>query len=157
MDLHWRVLAFDELDRDLLYALLRLRQQVFAVEQQSIYLDLDNLDQGAMHMLLLEADTLVAYQRCLPPGLSYPESALGRIVVAPRARGRDLGRELVRRGITYNLQRWPQIDICINAQSYLERFYRELGFTSEGGEYMEDSIPHIRMRYPASLATPRAT
>ena len=149
MDLQWRTLAFDELNRDQLYAVLRLRQQVFVVEQESLYLDLDNLDQSAVHMLVLAGDNLLAYQRCLPPGLSYPESALGRIVVAPEARGRDLGRELVRRGIAYTLEHWPHSDICINAQCYLERFYRESGFTTEGGEYMEDGIPHIRMRFNA--------
>jgi ElaA protein len=149
MDLTWQTVAFDELDRDQLYAVMRLRQQVFVVEQESIYLDLDGRDQGAAHMLVLQGNELVAYQRCLPPGLSYPESALGRIVVAPRARGRDLGRELVRRGIAYNLEQWPQNDICINAQSYLERFYTALGFSAEGEEYMEDGIPHIRMRFKA--------
>ncbi len=149
MDLQWQILSFYELDHDRLYAVLRLRQQVFVVEQESIYLDLDGLDQDAMHMLVLAGDELLAYQRCLPPGLSYPESALGRIVVAPSARGRDLGQELVRRGIAYNLQHWPDSDICINAQSYLERFYHDLDFTPEGAEYMEDGIPHIRMRYQA--------
>lgn len=149
MDLQWQTLAFTELKLEQLYALLRLRQAVFVVEQESIYLDLDDLDQQALHMLVVEKGELLAYQRCLPPGLSYPESALGRIVVAPPARGRDLGRELVRRGIDYNLRHWPDSDICINAQCYLQRFYQELGFTPEGEEYMEDGIPHIRMRYTA--------
>jgi ElaA protein len=146
MMVEWQILSFDELCTDQLYALLRLRQQVFVVEQQSIYLDLDDKDQRADHMLCRDGATLLAYQRCLPPGVSYPESSLGRIVVARVARGRQLGRQLVQRGVDYNLRRWPGAGIVINAQSYLQDFYRDLGFEAEGEEYLEDGIPHRRMR-----------
>jgi ElaA protein len=148
--LQWLSKDFHELDKLQLYAALRLRQEVFVVEQQSIYLDLDNLDQLATHMLGWEDNRLVAYQRCLPPGASFAESALGRIVVAPYARGRRLGRELVRRGIRHNLQRWPGYDIRINAQSYLRVFYQELGFVADGEDYQLDGIPHILMVYAVS-------
>lgn len=148
MILHWQTLTFAELGAHRLYAILRLRQQVFVVEQQCAYLDLDNLDQHADHMLCMQGDCLLAYQRCLAPKLVYAESALGRIVVDPSMRGRRLGRELVQRGIAYNLSRWPGQAIRINAQAHLQPFYAELGFIAEGDEYLEDNIPHRQMCYP---------
>ncbi len=147
MSLQWQTTAFADLTNTELYALLRLRQEVFVVEQRSIYLDLDGKDLESIHMLCWEEGALVAYQRLLRPGLSYAESAMGRIVVCRRSRGRDLGRELVRRGIAHNLQRWPHRDIRINAQSYLRRFYEGLGFAVASDENDEDGIPHIEMLY----------
>ncbi len=147
MTLEWQVLSFSELTGERMYAVLRLRQQVFVVEQNCAYLDLDNLDQQATHMLCLRDGGLLAYQRCLAPGLSYPESSLGRIVVCPAMRGQELGKELVRRGIEHNLLRWPGSGIRINAQAHLQNFYAALGFVAEGNEYLEDNILHRQMRY----------
>ena len=149
MRLQWQTLAFPELDTHRLYAVLRLRQQVFVVEQQCAYLDTDSLDPKAHHMLCERDGQLMAYQRCMEPGLVYPESALGRIVVDPAMRGRRLGRELVQRGIAFNLSRWPGCAIRINAQAHLQPFYAELGFIAEGEQYLEDNIPHRQMRYPS--------
>ncbi len=149
MTLHWQTTDFDGLSKRQLYAILRLRQEVFAVEQTSIYVDPDGLDLDAIHMAAWDGDQLLAYQRCLPPGLQESESTLGRIVVAPDARGRDLGRDLVRRGIAHNLATWPGINIRIHAQAYLERFYSELGFVTEGELYDLDSIPHLEMVFTA--------
>lgn len=146
----WQAASFKQLKKRELYAALRLRQEVFAVEQNSAYQDLDNLDQLAMHILCWNKGELLAYQRCLPPGVNFPESALGRIVVSKPARGADLGRALVRRGISHNLTRWPEAGLRINAQSYLTQFYRELGFVTDGEEYGEDGIPHIQMVYAPS-------
>lgn len=146
MTLHWLNTPFAALDAAQLYALLQLRQEVFVVEQNCAYADLDGLDQQGWHMRCLDGDTVLAYQRCLPPGVSYPESSLGRIVVSPWARGTGLGRNLVQRGIDFNRQQWPQSDIYIGAQAYLEAFYSSLGFVSEGGSYLEDGIPHLHMR-----------
>jgi ElaA protein len=151
--LHWQTTDFDSLDKRQLYAILRLRQEVFAVEQASIYVDTDGLDLDAIHMAAWDGDQLLAYQRCLPPGLQEVESTLGRIVVAPAARGRDLGRELVRRGIAHNLARWPGVNIRIHAQAYLEQFYAELGFETEGEVYDLDSIPHLDMVFTAPTGT----
>lgn len=149
MDLNWQTRAFDELGPQLLYAILRLRQEVFVVEQNCAYLDLDGRDEKALHMLCTRNGEPLAYQRCLPPGLGYAESSLGRIVVHPDSRGLQLGRELVQRGIDHNLQCWAGNDICISAQAHLQCFYASLGFAGEGDEYMEDDIPHRKMRYKA--------
>jgi ElaA protein len=145
--LRWQTSAFDELSLAALYATLQLRQAVFVVEQDCPYQDLDGLDQGAFHMLCWRGEALVATQRCLPPGLCYPQSAIGRIVVAPQARGLQLGRELVQRGIDFNLAQWPGSGIQIGAQAHLERFYASLGFARAGEAYLEDGIPHIHMLY----------
>ncbi|TGD72610.1 GNAT family N-acetyltransferase [Mangrovimicrobium sediminis] len=147
MSVRWITANFEELDNRALYAALRLRQVVFAVEQTSIYLDLDDLDQAAVHMLVLDGEQLLAYQRCLPPGLQEVESTLGRIVVDQAARGTGLGTELVERGIAHNLATWPESNIRIHAQAHLERFYGGLGFVTEGEPYDLDGIPHLEMVY----------
>lgn len=152
--LHWETSAFSELSTAALYAALQLRQAVFVVEQDCVYQDLDGLDRDAIHMLCWRGEALLATLRCLPPGLSYPGSSIGRIVVAPGARGLQLGRELVQRGIDHNLAQWPGSGIRIGAQAYLERFYESLGFVRDGDNYLEDGIPHLHMDYrgPAKRA-----
>jgi ElaA protein len=144
----WKTYAFDDLSNQQLYKMLRLRQEVFVVEQNCVYLDLDGLDQQSVHILCWQGETLLAGLRCLPPELSYTQSSLGRIVTAPAARGDNIGRELVERGIAYNLQVWPENDIRIGAQAYLERFYTSLGFITDGDPYIEDGIEHIHMNLP---------
>lgn len=146
----WLNTPFASLEAAQLYALLQLRQEVFVVEQNCAYPDLDGLDQQGWHMRCVEGELVLAYQRCLPPGISYPESSLGRIVVSPKARGTGLGRELVQRGIDFNRQQWPESDVYIGAQAYLEAFYGSLGFISEGMPYLEDGILHIHMRLRVS-------
>lgn len=152
----WQVAEFEQLPNAQLYALLRLRQQVFCIEQNCLYLDMDNLDQQAAHMLCWEGSQLMAYLRALPPGVCFPESSLGRIVVSPEARGTRLGYELVQRGIDFNIEKWPGHNIQIGAQAHLSRFYSGLGFESVGEEYIEDGIPHIHM-IRATLSTPEET
>jgi ElaA protein len=148
--MQWDILPFTELSSHWLYAVLRLRQNVFVVEQRCAYQDIDDLDQRATHMLCTRDTGLLAYQRCLPPGLSYPQSSLGRIVVCPTMRGQQLGREVVQRGIAYNLSQWPNSGIRINAQAHLQPFYASLGFVGEGSEYLLDDIPHRQMCYQST-------
>lgn len=149
MSAQWLTTSFADITSEDLYAALQLRQQVFVVEQDCVYLDLDGADSQAIHMLCKQGSTILAYQRCLAPGLKYPESSLGRVVVCQAMRGQQLGRELARRGIEHNLQRWPEHDICISAQAHLQAFYGSVGFVAEGEEYLEDGIPHRKMRYCA--------
>ncbi len=148
MDYHWQVCPFKDLGNEELYNLLRLRQEVFVVEQNCAYLDLDGLDQKAMHILCWQQKKLIAYARCLAPGQAFPESALGRIVVSPACRGQSLGRELVSRGIELNMALWPDSAIQIGAQAHLDKFYESLGFISTGDSYIEDGIPHVHMIKP---------
>ena len=152
----WQTLEFHALGVEQLYEVLRLRARIFVVEQECAYLDIDDLDQQAFHMLCHRGDSLVAYQRCLPPGVSFAESSIGRIVVDPALRGQAMGRDLVQRGIDFNRQRWPGSDIVINAQAHLEPFYASLGFVGEGETHWEDGILHRHMRCSASGTSPKS-
>ena len=146
----WTWKSFPELTLDELYALLALRQEVFVVEQRSIYQDVDGLDGGSLHLLGHEdaegGPYLAAYLRILPPDLKFPgASSLGRVVTSPKARGRGLGREIVERGLAQLDARYPEAPVRISAQHYLQRFYEDFGFHAEGDVYDEDGIPHIDM------------
>ncbi len=155
LSLLWEMKSWTLLSIDELHSILALRQAVFVVEQECAYLDIDGLDPGAQHLSATEDGQLIAYLRCLSPGTVWPAAALGRIVVAPAARGRDLGRELVRQGLRHCLKQWPDAGIEIGAQTYLHKFYVGLGFESAGEEYIEDGIPHVHMIYrgDATVAT----
>lgn len=141
----WIIRDFTSLSCAQLYAILQLRQAVFVVEQNCVYQDLDNLDQCGDHLFLLHHDEPIAYQRCLPPGSAFAESSIGRIIVAPAARGERLGSRLVQRGIEHNRTRWPESPIRIGAQAHLQGFYAALGFRVAGDLYLEDGIEHIHM------------
>lgn len=147
----WSCQHFSALSGSEVYELLQLRSAVFVVEQNCVYLDPDGLDAAAWHLAYRENGKVLAYQRCLPPGTSYEkESSIGRVIVDPKQRGRDLGRELVRRGIDFNLKNWPDREILIGAQAYLQRFYESLRFVVCSEPYMEDGISHIYMRHPSA-------
>ena len=138
---------FAELSAHELYDLLRLRSEVFVVEQDCVYQDLDGLDAAALHLRISRAGELQAYARLLAPGLVHAcDCSIGRVVVSPRARGRGYGRRLVAEGISACRERWPRTDIVIHAQTYLLEFYGSLGFVVEGAGYLEDGIPHHTMR-----------
>lgn len=145
----WETHAFASLSPALLYAILRLRQAVFVIEQTCLYQDLDNLDQRGDHLVLLRGDEVIAYQRCLPPGIAFAESSIGRIIVSPTARREGLGSQLVLRGIAHNRKLWPESPIRIGAQAHLQGFYGALGFRVTGDLYLEDGIAHIHMQLDA--------
>lgn len=147
MTYQWQTTEFAGLTAAELYTALQLRQEVFILEQNCLYPDLDDLDQSAVHILCWHGNELLAYQRCLAPGAHFEESAIGRIVVGARARGHKLGGELVTRAIRHNLQRWQGHNIRISAQAHLQAFYGGLGFVSHGDVYDEDGIAHIQMVY----------
>jgi len=145
--LHWRCCRFEALGVVELQYIYAARQQVFAVEQQCIYLDVDGHDEAAYH-LAAWSDVHrmpLAYARLLDPGVKYPEPSMGRVITLAPARGTGLGRELVRRVIAASDAAWPGRGIRISAQARLERFYRELGFDPVGSPYVEDGIPHLEM------------
>lgn len=144
--LNWRWKTFAELEREELYACLRLRQQVFVVEQGCAFLDADGLDGEARHLLGVDgAGELCAYLRVLAPGRVYREIAIGRVVTAPQIRGRGLGRELFARGLRLARRCFPGHGVRIGAQQRLVPFYREAGFVTAGEPYLEDGIRHVEM------------
>ncbi len=144
-DLIWTYKQFDQLDLMELYRILQLRSTVFVVEQNCPYLDLDNKDQESYHMAGWKGNELVAYARLLPPGLSFSEASIGRVVSNPTYRNTGAGKQLMQKAIeiTYTLFQVPEIRI--GAQLYLQEFYTNLGFQKASEEYLEDNIPHIEM------------
>jgi len=144
---HWR--TFDELTKDELYAAMRLRQEVFVVEQECPYLDADGRDQGNHHLLGLDEAGLAAYSRVLRPGVLYTEICISRVVTAPRLRRTGIGRSLMAECLTRVATHYGNVPIRISAQSYLQGFYESFGFRCTGKEYLEDGIPHKEMLKPA--------
>lgn len=146
--INWHCEPFETLNAELLYRIMALRVQVFVVEQESAYLDIDGRDPDALHLYALDTSgELMAYARLFAPSPGTGYSAIGRVVVAPAARGLALGKALMQRAIAYNLKYWPDASIHIGAQRYLTRFYTELGFRRCGEDYDEDGIPHLPMLY----------
>lgn len=143
----WKIKHFNKLTNNELYAILRLRSDVFVVEQNCIFLDQDNKDQKAFHLFCEdETGNVLACARLLAPGDSYPdESSIGRVCSAASERGTGIGQRLMEQSIHHTKHLFPNHTIRIGAQSYLLRFYGRLGFVPDGQEYMEDGIPHTEM------------
>jgi ElaA protein len=149
MLLTWTAKPFDALTLAELYALLRLRSEVFVVEQTCAFQDMDGQDQAAYHLLgHTETGELAAYARLFDAGIVYPEASIGRVVVSPRFRRYGLGRELLRQAIAHGETLFGAQPIQIGAQLYLKAFYESLGFQQYGPGYLEDGIPHIHMTRP---------
>jgi ElaA protein len=141
----WTCKSFDELTTKELYAILRLRSEVFVVEQNCVFLDMDNKDLDCHHLMGWEGDQLLGYSRILRKGISYEESSIGRIVTSPAARGRGIGRDLLIQSISTLYSLYGKGDIRIGAQYYLKGFYGSFGFVQKGDIYLEDGIEHIEM------------
>lgn len=148
--MNWHVKTFDELSLEELYGMLQLRSEIFVVEQDCVYQDMDGLDQKSLHVLALAEGRVEAYVRILPPGLAYPEVAIGRVVVRESAREQGLGRAIMERAHAIIADKFTDQDqIKIMAQSYLLSWYGSLGYEAQGAEFLEDGIPHyIMVRKP---------
>jgi ElaA protein len=146
--INWKIKKFEELSNDELYQILWLRSKVFVVEQNCVYLDNDFKDQQSFHFCGWSSDnSLLAYLRILPPGLSYTEASIGRVLVNPDYRGKGYGLEMMRLAIIQTLESFGVDAIKIGAQCYLIKFYESLGFAICSDEFLEDGIPHIEMIY----------
>ncbi|MGH1370631.1 MAG: GNAT family N-acetyltransferase [Cellvibrionaceae bacterium] len=164
--IQWQWSHFDQLSTQELYQVLRLRQAVFAVEQDCVYQDCDNADQQCWHLIgwstapagelpatedTLTGRCIAAYLRVVPAGMKYPEIAIGRVVIADHARSKGYGKQLMEQGILQIERQWPKSAIRISAQAHLQKFYGELGFECVSPPYQEDGIPHVEMlRSPQS-------
>jgi ElaA protein len=148
----WQTKGFEELSLNQLYDVLKLRVDIFVVEQTCFYPDLDGeknlLDRHpqTLHLLGYQAEQLVAYLRILPKGQNYPDNvSIGRVVTATQARGGGLGHELMTEGLRMCQQYFPNEIIKISAQQHLKSYYQKHGFTQVSEMYLEDDIPHIAM------------
>jgi ElaA protein len=141
----WIVKKFDELSLHELYALLRLRSEVFVVEQNCVFQDMDNKDQSCYHLMGWENNLLIACTRLIPPGISYEFSSIGRVVTSTSARGSGIGKLLMEKSIEEVETLFGKTPIKIGAQLYLREFYTSFGFRQTGDIYVEDGIDHIEM------------
>lgn len=139
--------TFRELSVNELYDLLKLRAEIFVVEQDCVYNDLDNFDKEAVHVLYVENNEIIATARLLQPGTRFADFSIGRVVVKKEKRGKGLGKALMNAAIDYCVANWKAEKIKISAQQYLQRFYGELGFVVITEMYLEDDIPHVGMVY----------
>ena len=143
--IEWRFKTYNELTKDELYALLRLRAAVFVVEQDCPYQDVDNKDQLGYHLLGFYDEKLVAYLRIFKPGDYFQELAIGRVVVDPIHRSQGLGHQLMQQALAFIETNFDDKTIRISAQTYLKNFYEAHGFKQIGEGYLEDGLPHIGM------------
>ena len=139
------VKKFSELSIEELYQILRLRSEVFVVEQNCVYQDLDNKDQISVHIFIKEKNEIVAYTRIFKSGDYYKNPSIGRVVVSKKKRGKELGKKIMISSIDYIKENLKSDKIELSAQKYLDKFYKDLGFYKIGVDYLEDGIPHQRM------------
>lgn len=146
----WRLMAFSDLRVAELYEVLRLRTEVFVLEQKCLYQDIDGADPQAMHVLGVRQGELLAYARCFAPGVKFVEATIGRVLTRSTARGIGLGHELMEQAIRAVSQVWGPQPIRIGAQSHLISYYGQHGFKVASGPYDEDGIEHVEMLLPNS-------
>lgn len=147
MELNWICKKFEELTTNELYKILKQRSEVFVIEQNCVYQDIDNKDLSSYHLMGWDKDQLVAYTRLVKPGLSYEEASIGRVLTHIDYRRYGFGKELMNRSIDHVKRLFMVKTIRISAQCYLQKFYEGLGFVAQGESYLEDDIPHIEMLY----------
>ena len=146
MKLKWQIKPFEALSANELYDFLRLRSEVFVVEQNCIYLDLDGKDKLALHLFGEYEGKIVAHSRLFKAGISFDNASIGRVVVDPQYRDRKWGHDLMKESISGIKEHFGENKITIGAQLYLKKFYESHGFVQSSEMYLEDDIPHIEMK-----------
>ena len=136
---------FSELGLNELYSILQLRAEVFVVEQNCVYQDIDGKDEKALHIFGMEQGEIVAYTRCFKPGDYFEQAAIGRVIVKENYRKSGFGHEIMKASVAEIERRFQTTEIKLSAQEYLIRFYEDHGFKQTGEGYLEDGIPHIAM------------
>ena len=139
---------FSELSTEEIYNILKLRSEVFVVEQNCVYQDIDEKDKKATHLFIEKNNEIIAYTRIFKKGDYYEENpSIGRVVVSKKERGKKIGKEIMLNSIEFIKKELKGRKIELSAQKYLDKFYKDLDFYSEGEDYLEDGIPHQRMFY----------
>lgn len=146
MKIHWKIKPFEALSTNELYDILRLRSEIFVVEQNCAYLDLDGKDKLALHLFGEFEGKIVAYSRLFKHGISFDNASIGRVVVDANYRNKKWGHELMREAIAKIQLHFGESKITIGAQLYLKKFYESHGFVQTSEMYLEDDIPHIEMK-----------
>ncbi|WP_248746645.1 GNAT family N-acetyltransferase [Pseudomonas sp. MWU12-2037] len=148
MTTDWLCKHHGDLSKEQLYSILQLRTEVFVVEQKCPYQEVDgrDLEGDTCHLMGWRDDRLVAYLRLLDPESQGGDVVIGRVVIAPEARGQGLGHELMAQALKQAGKLWPEVPIYLSAQAHLQAYYGSYGFEGVGEVYLEDDIPHIGMR-----------
>ncbi len=146
MSLKWQIKPFEALSINELYQVLRLRSEVFVVEQNCVYQDIDNKDQKALHLLGEFEGKIVAYARLFKTNDYFDQASIGRVIVDANYRDKKWGHDLMREAIAGIELHFNQTKITISAQLYLQKFYESHGFVQTSETYLEDDIPHIEMK-----------
>lgn len=148
MTIDWLCKHHGDLSKEQLYSILQLRTEVFVVEQKCPYQEVDgrDLEGDTCHLMAWRDDRLVAYLRLLDPVSQGGDVVIGRVVIAPEARGQGLGHELMAQALKQAGKLWPEVSIYLSAQAHLQNYYGSYGFQAVGEVYLEDDIPHIGMR-----------
>lgn len=141
----WKIKNFEALTVTELYAIIKARVDVFVVEQDCPYPDLDGYDQQALHLWAEEDGNVLAYCRIFGRGIKYDEASIGRVLTTAQARGKNLGKQLIAYAVQAIENRFHTPEIRISAQDYLLKFYSGFGFEDTGKKYLEDDIPHTEM------------
>jgi ElaA protein len=145
-ELNFSCIAFEEFTPADLLAVLKLRQDVFVIEQECLYEDIDDVDERSLHLLMkAPSGELVGYCRIVPPGVKFELVSIGRVVTPLALRGRSLGTELMRQAVLATQKLYPGMDIEIEAQAHLQEFYGRFGFVRTSEEFLLDGIPHVKM------------
>lgn len=152
-NIEWHCKVFAELTVTELYEILKLRSEVFVVEQNCVYLDADNKDVLCHHLFTLQNGTVAAYSRLLPPNISFTEASIGRVLTNSLYRGSGLGIALMKQAIDSTLHLFNTESIKIGAQLYLKSFYERLAFVQCSEQYDEDGIPHIEMLFKKNISS----
>ena len=139
------VKIFDELTTTELYELMQLRSEIFVVEQDCVYQDLDGKDQKALHVIGSKEDSIVAYARIFKAGDYLAQASIGRVLVKDGERKHGYGYDIMNASIKALEEKFNETAIALSAQTYLKQFYNSLGFVEKGGEYLEDGIRHVMM------------
>ncbi len=147
MEINFKCELFENLSVQQLRFIYQLRAEVFVVEQNCAYCDVDETDELAYHLFALENQKVMAYARLIPAGITYTTCSIGRVVIHPSWRKQKLGQALMHTAIKKCIDLFNTDSITISAQLYLQRFYENLGFNPVGDVYLEDNIPHLKMIY----------
>ncbi len=145
--MNWHLKRFNELTINEIYEILRLRNEVFVVEQTCAYQECDGKDINSYHLYSEENGQIISYLRIIEKGVSYDEVSIGRVLVRKNYRGQGISREMMLKAIKFIEQTLSEEEIRIQAQAYLAEFYKSFGFNEISAEYLEDGIPHIDMLY----------
>ena len=148
MGIIWKIKSFEDLSVHEIYDIMRLRSEIFVVEQNCVYLDLDGKDKLALHLYGEFEGKIVAHSRLFKPGISFENASIGRVVVDANYRDRKYGHDLMRESIAGIKAHFGESKITIGAQLYLKKFYESHGFIQTSEMYLEDDIPHIEMKRP---------